>query len=230
MRSELEEKVRNEYDEYTKRVLAGDKIAYDKFLADSTFLFAEYLDKTYEKQNLKNVERDEILFLAFKYTKNLIKWFVRKGEFPRKSFTYINLGKFYTVKNARYINGQRTAKRLKLVSLDQLKDIEYSFDDGQKADTGALYYSYDKGCENIEESIDAKYLKEDFLEYLDSITERQKEIMIKYCGLNGEKPKSVREVAKELGCSSSFVEKIILKVRKRFLDKQRKMEEQREAL
>lgn len=78
MRSELEEKVRNEYDEYTKRVLAGDKIAYDKFLADSTFLLLNIWTKLMKSKILK-MWREKRFSFGFQIYKEFNQMVCKEG-------------------------------------------------------------------------------------------------------------------------------------------------------
>lgn len=182
---------KEEEDIYVKKALLGDKEARNKLIEHNLRLVA-HIVKKYDNKN----ETDDLISIG---TIGLIKGV---DSFSYKHGTRITTYCARCIENEILMNYRNNKKNNKNVSINEA--IGYDKDGNEITLLDILKTPKPDFAMDIHTKNNIKHLKN----YLNILTAREKEIIIKRYGLNNNKEQTQKEIAKQLKISRSYVSRI----------------------
>ena len=182
---------KEEEDIYVKKALLGDKEARNKLIEHNLRLVA-HIVKKYDNKN----ETDDLISIG---TIGLIKGV---DSFSYKHGTRITTYCARCIENEILMNYRNNKKNNKNVSINEA--IGYDKDGNEITLLDILKTPKPDFAMDIHTKNNIKHLKT----YLNILTDREKEIIIKRYGLNNNKEQTQKEIAKQLKISRSYVSRI----------------------
>ena len=183
---------KEEEEDYIKKAASGDKLSRNKLIEHNLRLVAHIV----KKFEYKNIDQDDLISIG---TIGLIKGV---DSFSEKHGTKITTYCARCIENEILMYFRSNNKNNKNISIDD--SIGFDKEGNEITILDVLKVPNSDFIDEIQTKDDIKLLKK----YMNNLTKREKEILVKRYGLNNNDEQTQKTIAKNLGISRSYVSRI----------------------